>query len=1010
MTCPECQYRIASCDDCSKTYSITGRKFTNINAHVKTHVDSRRVPDLQLRTRDEPLVDDDQSLDEYHDCDDNIESYNDDHNDDISHESAQAAEVLIIDFDESNQSHSETFSMSNLTIRNVVYPNFGNQISNTYFEQDYKMFHEWDEMFGGIRGVSWRSRNRLRLYDTDNLSGLDDTKFMFNMTRLISTNTKSTNEDLYEVLSDITDRMDGHFGDANPDISVPTSDRDAQRNFLHGQFGIFNNLPCPTTHNIGDGHACMRIGDIIAHHFGLGRTVQFTESPTDDGSILRVRNGIHGCQAMNELLDSMKAFPSTRSEIFYCWLTTWSDSFLRSYVKQKQNNVWMYTITLPDPDGNNTSHLHTYCVAVGAGFLDHTSVIDWYAREVEELMKGKDYYYAHQRKFIHVKFGVVAALADRPEKAFTLKTALLGHYGRIASWATGIEPDALADCKKCFGRRLEAVLNDRHSRSNIPNCGNCCQWDLRSQSLSRKRVLVPELYPTTCHPSSPEVPNGRPMRATFLEPIQQTFAWLITAVLLAAYNVSAGVWNKGVMDAYLQSCAISQSIRTNLWKRCKPGNTAQENQNDIAAEERDDVPTTDVGREVIDGYDPTDFFDTSNVVPAIWCSSLLMSAYVDCGMHLVFHGVLAYCVERICDFMVDHTVTPKFEKLVNHYLIDIQSLRLEWCKMKFFPKKQWLAENELGLSRVLPFVYGLFFMNIKLPERNTSSNTIAAIRQMVQSLHVLISILMSPRDPSPDEIDEHVKLFLSCCHRYSRSYYDENTLPFWANTGNFPTLLCLAEQCRRHGPIRWYWEGTSERFIQQLKKVLASMRKTHQYFAGKLKLMYRTSVMNELVDELRSEVAKIPHVPRQRVPRMYYQYSSLEDIERRVTQGEVLSGFSFKDDNDEILFAYGEQRRSGIMSCVSLTRVGVGESTKLIGLAYVKCVLEEQDELMIGVGVKTIENNMKHYCLLLPLIIDGDFAGKFAIVYDDWDVGDENFRKSLPNICKFCFANDVMAT
>ena len=59
------------------------------------------------------------------------------------------------------------------------------------------------------------------------------------------------------------------------------------------------------------------------------------------------------------------------------------------------------------------------------------------------------------------------------------------------------------------------------------------------------------------------------------------------------------------------------------------------------------------------------------------------------------------------------------------------------------------------------------------------------------------------------------------------------------------------------------------------------------------------------------------------------------------------------------------------MSCVSLTRVGVGESTKLMGLAYVKCVLEEQDELMSDVGVKTIENNMKHCCLLLPLIIDG---------------------------------------
>ena len=41
--------------------------------------------------------------------------------------------------------------------------------------------------------------------------------------------------------------------------------------------------------------------------------------------------------------------------------------------------------------------------------------------------------------------GVVAALADRPEKAYTLKTALLGLYGRIASWATDIVPDVLSD-------------------------------------------------------------------------------------------------------------------------------------------------------------------------------------------------------------------------------------------------------------------------------------------------------------------------------------------------------------------------------------------------------------------------------------------------------------------------------------------------------------------------------------------------------------------------------------
>ena len=59
-------------------------------------------------------------------------------------------------------------------------------------------------------------------------------------------------------------------------------------------------------------------------------------------------------------------------------------------MKRKSNNVWMYTITLPNPDGNSISTLHTYCVAVGAGSLDHTVVIDWYANEMENLMKGDD--------------------------------------------------------------------------------------------------------------------------------------------------------------------------------------------------------------------------------------------------------------------------------------------------------------------------------------------------------------------------------------------------------------------------------------------------------------------------------------------------------------------------------------------------------------------------------------------------------------------------------------------
>ena len=114
-------------------------------------------------------------------------------------------------------------------------------------------------------------------------------------------------------------------------------------------------------------------------------------------------------------------------------MTTWSNSFLRSYVKQNMNNVWMYTITLPDPDGNLTSPFHTYYVAVGRGNLDHTPVIEWYANKINELMTGKECHCAICQKFIIAKIGAVATLADRPEKAFLSKISLLGVFGKIAS-------------------------------------------------------------------------------------------------------------------------------------------------------------------------------------------------------------------------------------------------------------------------------------------------------------------------------------------------------------------------------------------------------------------------------------------------------------------------------------------------------------------------------------------------------------------------------------------------
>ncbi len=129
---------------------------------------------------------------------------------------------------------------------------------------------------------------------------MEDTKLMFIITSLLIQNTEYSNELLYKVLKDITNRLDGDFDSANPHIRIPRNRTEARKTCLEGKFGIFNNLPCPNDHDV-EGPTCMKISDVVAHHLAQGRGTKFTKTPTTD----RLQTGIHGCQAMTELLKEM---------------------------------------------------------------------------------------------------------------------------------------------------------------------------------------------------------------------------------------------------------------------------------------------------------------------------------------------------------------------------------------------------------------------------------------------------------------------------------------------------------------------------------------------------------------------------------------------------------------------------------------------------------------------------------------------------------------------------------
>ena len=111
------------------------------------------------------------------------------------------------------------------------------------------------------------------------------------------------------------------------------------------------------------------------------------------------------------------------------------------------------------------------------------------------------------------------------------------------------------------------------------------------------------------------------------------------------------------MDDYLRTCAINKRVRSHLWSVLKGGGEEVEEVTD------DEIDT---------GYAPITSQDQS-FIPMIWQRRLDINSYIDCGMHLIFHGVLASIVEVLDSVFTDAKMGTAFHNTVNVYLLEIES-------------------------------------------------------------------------------------------------------------------------------------------------------------------------------------------------------------------------------------------------------------------------------------------------------------------------------------------------
>ena len=78
------------------------------------------------------------------------------------------------------------------------------------------------------------------------------------------------------------------------------------------------------------------------------------------------------------------------------------------------------TVTFADLEGDITSPFHMCCLAVGPSKLDHSSVMVYYMKEVEDIMQGVDVFFSKDNTVKTLSLGIIAYLADRPERSSIL--------------------------------------------------------------------------------------------------------------------------------------------------------------------------------------------------------------------------------------------------------------------------------------------------------------------------------------------------------------------------------------------------------------------------------------------------------------------------------------------------------------------------------------------------------------------------------------------------------------
>jgi hypothetical protein len=132
---------------------------------------------------------------------------------------------------------------------------------------------------------------------------------------------------------------------------LPRSTSKLSAHFTKGANSILKNFPCPRVYDIAD-HACVSLKEVFLIFAGHGARFNFRWL----GNGKENMDGLNGTQAMDALVKEVQkrmqnagVAERAMKQTKIGYLLFWSDSFLNSFIKQKDNSVWVLTVTICPP-------------------------------------------------------------------------------------------------------------------------------------------------------------------------------------------------------------------------------------------------------------------------------------------------------------------------------------------------------------------------------------------------------------------------------------------------------------------------------------------------------------------------------------------------------------------------------------------------------------------------------------------------------------------------------------